>query len=67
MPYVPPHHHTPEELLDAEIEDLLVDYRCAIRDHLYEYAATVASKLVLAKIAREAIDIGPLADDSEGR
>ncbi len=53
MAYVPPHHHTAEELLDAEIEDLLVDYRCALRDDLYEYAAEVAGKIVVLGIKRD--------------
>lgn len=57
MPYTPPHHYTAAELLDAEIADLLVDYRCAIRDGLYEYGAEVAGKLVVKKLEREAIDI----------
>ena len=59
MSYVPPHHHyTTEELVEAEIEDLLVDYRCAIRDDLYEYAAEVAGKLILARTHLNCIRAG---------
>lgn len=56
MPYTPPHRYTAEELLDAEIADLEVDHRCAIRDGLYEYAAEVETKLAAKLAERRALD-----------
>ena len=55
--YVPPHRYTAEELLDADIADLEVDYQCAIRDTQPEYAENVRLQLE----AKRALKAAPLS------
>jgi hypothetical protein len=45
MVYTKPYKYTERELLEAEIADLKVDLKCAIRDGLIVYAEEVVKKL----------------------
>ncbi len=53
--YVPPHHYTAEELLDADIADLETDIRCAYRDGLPDYAKECEAQLKTKKARRAAM------------
>jgi hypothetical protein len=43
--YRPRKHYTSEELLDAEIDDLEIDLRGAVRDGLLDYARKIEERL----------------------